>query len=39
MLVVGVGTLLSAMAGSTVNLALPDLGRDLDLSIELTVGE
>jgi EmrB/QacA subfamily drug resistance transporter len=34
MLVVGVGTLLTAMAGSTVNLALPDLGRDLNLSIE-----
>lgn len=34
MVVVGVGTLLAAMAGSTVNLALPDLGRDLGLSIE-----
>ena len=32
--VVGVGTLLSAMAGSMVNLALPDLGRDLGISIE-----
>jgi EmrB/QacA subfamily drug resistance transporter len=32
--VVGVGTLLSAMAGSMVNLALPDLGRDLAISIE-----
>lgn len=32
--VVGVGTMLSAMAGSMVNLALPDLGRDLSISIE-----
>lgn len=33
-LVVGLGTLLSAMAGSTVTLALPELGRDLDISID-----
>ncbi|HUU00139.1 MAG TPA: MFS transporter [Myxococcota bacterium] len=32
--VVGGGTLLSAMAGSMINLALPDLGRDLGISIE-----
>lgn len=32
--VVGTGTMLSAMAGSMVNLALPDLGRDLSISIE-----
>jgi EmrB/QacA subfamily drug resistance transporter len=32
--VVGVGTLLSAMAGSMVNLALPTIGRDLSISIE-----
>ena len=32
--VVGVGTLLSAMAGSMVNLALPAMGRDLAISIE-----
>jgi len=32
--VVAVGTLLSAMAGSMVNLALPSLGRDLGISIE-----
>ena len=32
--VVAVGTLLSAMAGSMVNLALPSIGRDLGVSIE-----
>jgi MFS family permease len=32
--VVGLGTLLSAMSGSAVNLALPDLGRDLGISLE-----
>ncbi len=31
--VVAAGTLLSAMSGSTVNLALPDLGRDLDVAL------
>jgi EmrB/QacA subfamily drug resistance transporter len=34
--VVAIGTLLSAMAGSAINLALPDMGRDLGLSIEST---
>lgn len=34
LVVVGLGTLLSAMAGSTVNLALPTLGRELGVSIE-----
>lgn len=34
LLVVAVGTMLSAMAGSMVNLALPSLGRDLGVSIE-----
>lgn len=34
LLVVGVGTLLSAMAGSMANLALLSIGRDLDVSIE-----
>jgi MFS family permease len=34
LVVVAVGTLLSAMAGSMVNLALPSLGRDLGISIE-----
>jgi len=34
--VVGVGTLLSAMSGSAVNLALPDMGHDLRISIELS---
>jgi EmrB/QacA subfamily drug resistance transporter len=33
-LVVGVGTLLSAMAASTVTLALPELGRELGISID-----
>jgi len=32
--VVGLGTLFSAMAGSMVNLALPDIGRDLAISID-----
>lgn len=32
--VVGLGTLLSAMAGSTVNLALPSLGQEMGISIE-----
>lgn len=31
--IVGIGTLLSALAGSMINLALPDLGRELGLSI------
>jgi EmrB/QacA subfamily drug resistance transporter len=34
LLVVGLGTLLGAMAGSMVNLALPSIGRELDISIE-----
>jgi len=34
LLVVGLGTLLGAMAGSMVNLALPSIGRDLNVSIE-----
>lgn len=34
LLVVGLGTLLGAMAGSMVNLALPSIGRDLGVSIE-----
>ncbi|HUT79271.1 MAG TPA: hypothetical protein VM285_16345, partial [Polyangia bacterium] len=34
LIVVAVGTMLSAMAGSMVNLALPSLGRDLGVSIE-----
>jgi len=33
MLVVGVGTLLSAMAGSAVTLALPRIGREFEVSI------
>jgi EmrB/QacA subfamily drug resistance transporter len=34
LLVVGLGTLLGAMAGSMVNLSLPSIGRDLGVSIE-----
>ena len=34
--VVGVGTLLSAMTGSTVTVALPAIGQDLGVSIEWT---
>lgn len=34
LLVVGLGTLLGAMAGSMVNLALPSIGRDMGVSIE-----
>ncbi|RLB58353.1 MAG: MFS transporter [Deltaproteobacteria bacterium] len=34
LLVVSVGTLLSAMTGSMVNLALPSLGRDLGISLQ-----
>jgi EmrB/QacA subfamily drug resistance transporter len=34
LLVVGLGTLLGAMASSMVNLALPSIGRDLGVSIE-----
>ncbi len=34
MVVVGLGTLLAAMAGSTINLALPALGREMGISIE-----
>jgi len=34
LLVVGLGTLLGAMAGLMVNLALPSIGRDLDVSID-----
>lgn len=32
--VVGLGTLLTALAGSSVNLALPSLGRDLGISMD-----
>ena len=35
MLVVGVGTLLSAMAGSMLNLALPSIGHELGISVDL----
>lgn len=35
LLVVGVGTLLGALAGSAGNIALPDLARDLGLSVDL----
>jgi MFS family permease len=34
MLVVGVGTLLSSMATSSVTLALPELGREMGISVE-----
>lgn len=34
LVVVGLGTLLGAMSGSMVNLALPSMGRDFGLSIE-----
>ncbi|MBN2359133.1 MAG: MFS transporter [Deltaproteobacteria bacterium] len=34
LLVIGTGTFLSAMAASTIALALPDLGRELGVSIE-----
>lgn len=34
--VVGLGTLITAMSGSSVNLALPDLGQDLRLSLTTT---
>lgn len=34
--VVGVGTLLSAMAGSAVSLTLPDIGRDFDIMLGQT---
>jgi MFS family permease len=36
LIVVSVGTMLSAMSGSMVNLALPSLGRDLGVSIEIS---
>jgi EmrB/QacA subfamily drug resistance transporter len=36
LLVVGVGTLLAALAGSMVTLALPSIGRDLDISLGLS---
>jgi EmrB/QacA subfamily drug resistance transporter len=36
LLVVGLGTFLGAAQGSTVNLALPDIGRDLGIAIDLT---
>jgi EmrB/QacA subfamily drug resistance transporter len=35
MLVVGLGTMLTAASASTVNLALPDLSRELHVSVEL----
>jgi len=35
-MVVGLGTFLGAAQGSTVNLALPDIGRDLGIAIDLT---
>ena len=35
LLVVGLGTLLGAMAGSAGNIALPDLASDLGLSVDL----
>ncbi len=34
LVVVGLGTLLGAMSGSMANIALPDLGRDLGISVE-----
>lgn len=34
LLVVGMGTFLSALAGSTVPLALPEIGRELGISLE-----
>ncbi|MBN1652762.1 MAG: MFS transporter [Deltaproteobacteria bacterium] len=34
LLAVGVGTLLSAMSGSAINLALPALGREFQISID-----
>ncbi len=34
LVVVSVGTLLSAMTGSMVNIALPSLGRELEISLE-----
>jgi EmrB/QacA subfamily drug resistance transporter len=36
LMVVSVGTLLTAMSGSAVNLALPHLGREFQISIELS---
>jgi EmrB/QacA subfamily drug resistance transporter len=33
LLVIGVGTFLSALAGSAVTLALPSIGRDLDVTL------
>lgn len=36
LMVVGLGTFLSAAQGSTVNLALPDIGRALDAPIDVT---
>ncbi len=36
LLVVGIGTLLSAMAGSTVTLALPSIGQEFTLSVSAT---
>jgi len=34
--VVGLGTLLSALSGSSINLALPDLGQDLQISLTMS---
>lgn len=34
LLIVGLGTLLSAMGGSTVTLALPELGKDLGITLQ-----
>jgi len=34
--VVGLGTLLTALSGSSVNLALPDLGQDLHISLAMS---
>ncbi len=34
LLIVGLGTLLSAMGGSTVTLALPELGNDLGITLQ-----